>query len=159
LAAKIEGKLNSLKIDFQKTQKSKMRFYLGILMLLMSAFYLFLVIYQDNWYNVFNVIIFFIWGTGVIIESKGFTLSRLWGEAYLLIDDEKFEFKPKPLKPASILNWNKIDTLKFRTNRVEFIYDTSTLTELEYSRFSYQQVQDIKAVLTSIAEKNNITVY
>jgi hypothetical protein len=152
--------MNSLIIDFSKTQKSNWRFLLGILLLLLSTSYALLVLFNENfnWMWILNAVVFLILGLNTMIEGTGFTIARLFGRAYLLINEEKCEYKPSNYKSATVINWNDVDTIHIGVSNIDYLKNDSVINQLEYSRFSYQQVQDIKSVLKSIAEKNGIKI-
>jgi hypothetical protein len=51
-----------------------------------------------------------------------------------------------------------VDSIKFSVSQIEFFNDGARVFQLDYARFSYQQVQDIKSVISYVADENNITV-
>jgi hypothetical protein len=57
-----------------------------------------------------------------------------------------------------VIKWDDIDCVSFSASHAEFSKDGSVVARLEYARFSYQQVQDIKAVINKIAEKYDIKI-
>jgi len=153
--------MNSIKIDFQKTPKSKSRIIVGALMMLLSVTYLIFSNYSEGfqWFIIgYGFALFFI-GLSHFAEGSGHTISKYFGDAFLSIDDNQYEYKPSQYKSSAILRWDMIEVINFGITGIDLKDKSSNISHLEYSRFTYQQVQDIKSVLTSIAEKNDINIY
>lgn len=152
--------MNSLMIDFQQTPKSKKRIFIGIVLILLAVVSLFLALSQSNpkLWQVLNPLILILLGMSNISEGSGRSISSFFGKAFLAIDEESFEFKAVNMKPGIKINWKDIDNIKFLITQVEFIKENSSICRIEYSHFSYRQVQDIKSIISSIADKYDIKI-
>jgi hypothetical protein len=152
--------MNSLKIDFQEKPKSKPRIVIGLLMLILSIVYLIVSDHPEGmqWFVIGYGFTFFLLGLSHMAEGSGYSISKFIGEAYLLIDEEQCKYKPYMSKSAQVTNWEDIDSIKFAINHADLIKDDSVIAQLEYSRFTYQQVLDIKSLLNSIAENKGISI-
>ena len=78
--------------------KSKTKLIFGIIFILISLLWILIRVIENDPIRVFDYLysfIFLINGVVHIIESRGKSIAIFFGKAYILINQEKFEYKPK----------------------------------------------------------------
>ncbi|UBM61332.1 hypothetical protein LA303_07830 [Candidatus Sulfidibacterium hydrothermale] len=145
--------------DLLKIEKSKFKIVLGIVAVIISITWFIARIKQNGNLNTFDWIygIFFgLQGILNIMEGYGISSSRIFGKAFISIDDEKIQIKTHVFSKTQILYWKEIKAINYKTNFFVFTSKNNISTNLKLSEFDYLSIKEIKKTIREIAKKNDI---
>lgn len=114
--------------DLLKIEKSKARTIHGFVALIISISWIAIKIVFNENTNTFDTIFgisaaLFFALTGIVNITEGFGISssRLFGKAFILINNEKISIKSSVFVKEKTIHWNKIKTINYRVNHFLFI--------------------------------------
>lgn len=136
-----------------KVQKWNMIFF-GILFLLQGYSYL-LKIDQGTWAKVMTGITFMSGSYVIIFALLNFSRSSKFAPK-VIVDETSIKFKPGLFKKYRYFNWQDIQSISFKSFRVDFKTE-NTVEILSYDCTSDISI-DIKEAIREMAEKKNIEV-
>ena len=142
-----------------KEKKSVFRVILGILFFAISIFWITdrimdnLIIRAFDW---FYTGIFALNGLVHTIEGFGFSIARLFGKAFVLIDNEQISIKLGIIDKGQNIYWKDIKAIDYKLNKfhVENIDNTSKILDL--SKLDYTLKNEVKEIISGIAKDKNI---
>ncbi len=143
-----------LKVDLNAMPKSRIRYYVGIVLLISSFI---LLIYSIKEFEIFYIAYsLFLCAMSFIhiYEAKGKSSASLFGKRFLYVNEKKIEFKPQLFKKSTIVYWDDIVTVDYAATKVIINTKNKQNMEIDYGWFSYEIVQRLKKVLRAIEEKN-----
>ncbi len=143
----------NFKIDFNEVPKSKLRYYLGYILLMASLVAFVYSIYASNFYFIFYFFFFSITSLSHIYEGSGKSIHSIFGERFLKIDDIKVEFKEKSRKQSESIYWDNIESIKFVTTKVVINSKDKQKIEIKFEKLNYTVVQKLKETITAIEKQ------
>ena len=95
---------------------------------------------------------------GVIhcLAGFGFTFKRLFGKAYILIDEEKIAVKLEPFKKEQNALWNDVKLIEFKPTKLMVIKIDNTSLNIDFSNLDYALVQNIKKSIHGFADEKGL---
>lgn len=142
-----------------KKKTSKAQIIFGVLFIILSFLWIFVKKYEGKsivGFDWFYSIIFFLNGIVNIIESFGISIYTLFGKAFLKINENSIRYKSKVFSKELILNWHEVKEINFNKSKISIISTNKSHFDILFSKFDYISIQEIKNIITEIAEKNNL---
>ncbi len=150
--------MDELNIDLIRIpEKSKTRRVLGLIYLFFGlAIIILLISFEERisvWmyllciYLVLEGIVFYLDGLGV-------SISGLFGEAYIRINDSEIKIKRSIFSKGSILFWDHIDRIGISVIGIRFKLKDEMIRHIDYGNLDYGNIQKLKnAIRAVMAEK------
>ncbi len=90
------------------------------------------------------------------IEGFGFSFARLFGRAFIKIDQEKIVIKTGIFAKEQSVAWQDIKSISNKPVRFQITRNDGTLLTLNLSRLDYLLLKEIKSTIENIANQNGI---
>lgn len=142
-------------------RKSLFRIILGIIFLMLSLAWLVIKETNEQIVRPFDWLflgVFLINGIVHLIEGSGYSLSRLFGKAFILIDIERIVIKTGVFAKAQNISWQDIKSITHKPVRCQIVRNDGTLITLNLSKLNYSLVKDIKSTINDIANEKGLKV-
>lgn len=151
----MEFKRDLLRIE----KKSYFRVVIGIFLLLFSVAWIFDRIIENQTIRVFDWLYTGIFALNGIIhsfEGLGFSVAKLFGKAFILINNDVISIKLGVMKKEQTVYWNDIKSIDYKLNKfiVQNI-DNSNLT-IDVSKIDYALKNEIKDIIAQITKDKNL---
>jgi hypothetical protein len=143
----------------KKERKSVFRVILGILFFAISIFWITdrimdnLIIRPFDW---FYTGIFTLNGLVHTIEGFGFSIARLFGKAFVLIDNEQISIKLGIIDKEQNIYWKDIKVIDYKLNKFHIENIDNTSKTLDLSKLDYTLKNKVKEIISGIAKDKNI---
>lgn len=134
---------------------------MGILFFVISIIWIVGLVINDNSSRPFDWIFFVLFVlNGLIhsIEGFGFSFSRLFGKAYIDIDNEKIAIKTGVLVRAQSIAWIDIESISYKPIRFKVATKDNTSFTINLSKLDYLLIKDIKSAINKIANEKGLEV-
>lgn len=92
------------------------------------------------------------------IEGFGFSLARLFGEAYIQIDSERIAVKTGVLKKEQNICWKDIKSISYKPIRFKVAKNDDTSMAFNLSKLDYSLIKEIKRAIIEIANEKGLEV-
>jgi len=151
-----------LKRDLLKIErKSFFRIILGIGLFISAAGWI-LGRHIDN--QIVKIIDWYFFGTMAIIglfhfiEGFGISFSKLFGKAYILIDDDQIRIKNGVFENEQSILWHDIKSIKYKPNIFQILKPDQTYVVLKLQDLEYSLIREIKEVIRTIAQEKGVPI-
>jgi hypothetical protein len=111
---------------------------------------------ESNMFNWFSVGIFLLMGLFHLIEASGARISKLFGKAFVIINDEQISIKPGVFDKELLFYWKDIKAIVYETNRYKIINAENSELSLNLLKIEYNLKQEIKTVIQNLANEKKI---
>ena len=141
--------------------KSRLIFAFGIITIVFAFSIIGVRIYENQSLRLFDWLyssVFLINGFIIIIQSLGYSPERIFGKAYIKIDNDAVTFKTTAFKKERKISWDDINRIIYKPNNFIFSGPGDELYELNLSNLAYKQVMEIKEFIRSMAEKRGLNI-
>ncbi|HKK43714.1 MAG TPA: hypothetical protein VJ963_14955 [Bacteroidales bacterium] len=141
-------------------EKSKIRSVLGLTYLFFGLTIIILILLIEGRLSVLmSLICIFLVLDGIIfyIDGLGISISGLFGEAYIWIDNSEIRVKKSIFSKESILFRDHIDRIVISVICIRFKLKDGTGKKLDYSNLDYTNIQKIKKTIRTIMAEKGIT--
>lgn len=143
----------------KKDKKSVFRIILGVLFVAISIIWIADKITSDIIIRPFDWLysgIFMLGGVIHIFEGFGFSLAKLFGKAFVLIDNNQISIKPGLSDKEQKIYWKDIKTIDYKLNKFQIQKIDDTNMKLDLSKIDYALKNEIKEIVNNIAKDKNI---
>ena len=151
-----------LKIDLlKKDEKSYFRIAFGVFFIVVSCVCIVRMIHDEvlrpfDWLY-FYLGIFALGGIIHVVEGLGlFSLRRLFGKAYILINPKLISLKPDVLGKEQSASWDSIKSIDYKLNKLVIEKTDNTNVVISLSKFSFILKNEIKETISYIAREKSI---
>ncbi|WP_372644363.1 hypothetical protein [Ancylomarina sp.] len=132
-------------------QKSTVKTILGGLDIVLIFLWISSKIYIEQSFNTFDLIyliILFLLGALFILEGRGIPFAKVFGKAFILIDEEQISIKKSVFREAQTIFWDEIKTIEYKTNHFLFTKNDDSLFpfKLRNIRFNKEILDFIKVI-------------
>lgn len=144
-----------MKQDLLKRERSVLRIVLGIVFFAISIER----ILSEQGFTTFDWFysgIFALNGIYHSIEGWGFSIAKLLGSAFIVIDNERISIKPGIFESKQNFAWQTIQSIHFQINRFQISTSGNENRILDLSKFDHDSIKEIKAVIDQIARDKAI---
>jgi predicted permease len=145
----------------KKEKKSVFRIILGILFFVFSIGWIVDRIINNQIIRPFDWFYFGIFAlNGIVnsIEGFGFSLAKLFGKAFILIDMERIAIKTGVFDKEQNVFWNDMESIESKLNRFQVLKTDGTAHTIDFSKLDYALVQSIKATISGIANEKGLVM-
>ena len=142
-------------------QKSVFRISMGILFFIISIAWIVDLAISGNSKSPFDwffFVIFVLNGLVHSIEGFGFSLARLFGKAFILIDNERIAIKTGVLAREQSISWVDIKSISYKPIRFKVARKDDTSMTFNLSKLDYSLVKDIKNTINVIADEKGLLI-
>ncbi len=143
----------------KKEKKSIFRIVLGILLLVILGMWIINRILDNQIIRPLDWLFFGIIalnGIVHIIEGSGFSIAKLFGNAFVSIDDKLISIKLGIIDKEQNIYWNSIKKIDYNLNKFKIQNIDDVIITLDLSKFDYALKNEIKESIISIAKNKNI---
>ena len=151
-----------LKIDLLDIEKkSTFRVILGIGFLVLSATWIIVKIQQHqatgfiDW--IFIIVMIFN-GSSHTIAGWGFSITKLFGRAFIDIDEKQIAIKTGIWDQEQLVAWKNIKSMEYLANKYRIRLNDGNLVIIQFSKTEYLLKMKIKDVITTLAAEKGITI-
>jgi hypothetical protein len=143
----------------KKEKKSVFRIIFGLLFIIISIIWITdriienLTIRSSDW---LYSSIFALNGVVHMIEGFGFSIVRLFGKAFVLINNEQISIKPGILDKKQNIYWKSIKAIDYKLNKFQVQNIDNTSMTLDLSKIDYPVKNDIREIIDCIAKEKKI---
>jgi hypothetical protein len=150
----MELKKDLLKIE----RKSLIKIILGLSLFVLTIIWMIVRINfnSDRMLDWLLSISFIINGINFFVEGLGFSPDRLFGKAYVEIDNEHILFKPKVFEKEQNISWDSIKNIEYKVNKYLIHKNDGSTVTLNLSNLDYDFINKIKSTIDFIAKEKNI---
>lgn len=151
----MEFKKNLLKKD----KKSVFRIILGILFFVFSIIWITDRIMDNLTIRAFDWLytgVFALNGLVHTLEGFGFSIARLFGRAFVLINNDRISIKTGIFDKEQNIYWNSIKTINYKINKYQFQNIDNTKMILDLSKLNDALKNEIREIVDCIAKDKNI---
>ncbi len=103
-------------------------------------------------------ILMFLNGVSQTIYGLGYPMERLFGKAFIEIDDEAIKIKPRVFDKEIKIDWSGISTITYKPASFILTKKDGTSLTLPLSRLEYSVIQKIKDAIATTAKSKDIPV-
>jgi hypothetical protein len=98
-------------------------------------------------------------GINLIVSGLGFSMEKLFGTAYVQVDDERIAIKTGVWKKVQSSNWSEIKSMEYKTNWFKFNYMDGSSSTLRLSVLEFKVLVETKNVIYAIAAEKGISIH
>jgi len=103
-------------------------------------------------------VIFLLNGIVHTVEGFGFSLARLFGKAFILIDNEKIGIKKEVLSKEQNISWTDIKAISYKPIRFKVVKNDNTSFTFNLSKLDYSLIKEIKSTINEIAKEKGLHI-
>lgn len=104
-------------------------------------------------------IYFLLSGIANIMAGQGHSIDRLFGKAFIEINNEKISLKTGVLQKVQAVNWKEIDSIDYKLNNLIITKTDKAMVKLALNRLEYSVIQEIKEVVNIIGTDKEIDIH
>lgn len=142
-------------------QKSVTKTIVGILTLVLIALWISTKLYTEQGFDTFDFIYFvalFLCGTLLIFEGRGIPLAKIFGKAFVLIDEDKISMKKSIFSKEETIYWDEIKTIEYKANYFLFTKHDDTLCPIKLRSLAYRFNREILDFIKVIGKHKGLEV-
>jgi len=151
--------MNYYKDPLAKKGKSKLSLIVGFLFILIAIGIIFSKTKETTNLDVFDwlyLVVFSLNGITYIIIGLGYPVEKIFGSAFVLIDNEKIQIKPGVIEKKKSIEWEDIDYIEYRLNKYIIRKNDHSTVKIPLSKFDYDTLTEIKKVINELTNEKNI---
>jgi hypothetical protein len=97
-------------------------------------------------------------GLNGIVTGLGYSVEKLFGSAYVQVDDERIAVKSGVWKKVQASQWSQIQSLEYKTNWFKIINLDGTTSKLLLSDLEFKVLIETKNMINAIATDKGILI-
>ncbi len=90
------------------------------------------------------------------LEGFGISIEKLFGEAFVVIDNELISIKTKINKKEETVYWKDVKSVDFKYNQLTIKRVDNTNMNIDIVNLTYNTKKDIRTIISKISEDKNI---
>lgn len=140
-------------------EKSYFRLILGAVLLIISILLIVLKSCNNEEITLFDWIYFGLFamnGIGQIVSGFGYRIEKLFGKAFILINEDKISLKMKVVGKEQTVLWSEIKTINYNVNKLHIQKTDNTTLTFSFSEIEYALKNEIKECIKCIADDKHI---
>jgi len=98
-------------------------------------------------------------GLNGIMTGLGYSMEKLFGSAYVRIDDDTIAIKPGVWKKVRLSQWSQIQSLEYKTNWFKINYLDGSSSKLLLSDLEFKVLMEAKNMISAIAAEKGILIH
>lgn len=100
----------------------------------------------------------FLIGVFYTYSGLGFSLKRLFGKAFIIIDNEEILVKLDAFDKKQQIQWRDIKSIIYKSNSCYIIELSDKSRVLNLSKLDHSLMVNVKEVMSTIARENGLTI-
>ncbi len=155
---------NTDNMKFEKdllVQKSTAKTIIGILDIVLIALWISTKIYIEEGFDAFDMvylIVLFPLGILFIIEGRGIPLARIFGKAFILIDEEQISIKKGVFSKEQTIFWDEIKSIEYKQNFFLFTKHDDSLFPFKLRQLAFRFNREILDFIKVIGKHKGLEV-
>ena len=145
--------------DLLKIRKKKLLVVLGCAMIMLSIWYIPVKWMNEEPISIFDwgfMVVFLLNGTIQLLHGLGINEERLFGKAYITINDTGLRIKTAALAKEQSVNWNEVSSIHVGKWSVNFLQTNLNIKQIYLSKLDKETQQEVKEAIMAVADKNGI---
>jgi len=145
--------------DLQQIRKKKLLVVLGCAMIMLSIWYIPVKWMNKEPISIFDwgfMVVFLLNGTIQLLHGLGINEERLFGKAYITINDTGLRIKTAALAKEQSVNWNEVSSIHVGKWSVNFLQTNLNIKQIYLSKLDKETQQEVKEAIMAVADKNGI---
>lgn len=141
--------------------KSNAKTIAGILDILIIALWVSSKFYIKESFSTFDLvylIALFLLGVLFIIEGRGIPLARIFGKAFILIDEEQISMKKSVFSKEQTIRWDDIKTIEYKPNYFLFTKHDDSLFPFKLKQLAFRFNREILDFIKVIGKHKGLEV-
>lgn len=149
-------------IDLLKTRKKTIiTSVIGVLILLVALAWIPVRWIGDGLVTSYDWVYFIIMllnGLSLINLGLGNPIERLFGKAYIEINNQIIRVKAGVFEKEQNIKWSEINSIDYKSGDFVIIKKDNSVYNLSVSKLEYIQLQEVKDIINDIANDKNISI-
>ena len=145
--------------DLQQIHKKKLPVVLGCTMIVLSVWYIPIKWLDKEPISIFDwcvAAVFLLNGTVQLLHGLGINEERLFGKAYITINDTGLRIKTAALANEQLVDWNDVSSIHVGKWSVNFLQTNLNIKQIYLSKLDKETQQEVKEAIMAVADKNRI---
>lgn len=145
--------------DLLQIRKKKLLVVLGCAMIMLSIWYIPVKWMNEEPISIFDwgfMVVFLLNGTIQLLHGLGINEERLFGKAYITINDTGLRIKTAALAKEQSVNWNEVSSIHVGKWSVNFLQTNLNIKQIYLSKLDKETQQEVKEAIMAVADKNGI---
>lgn len=142
-----------IEVDLLAKKRSIIRIIFGLLVL---VYIVFLVLREEEVSDYFGLGVFGLIAWINLIEGYGYSPQKVFGKAFILINNNVIVVKTKVRRKAISICWDKIASINFRYTELLIKKKDSSGLSINTKDLSYETQNEIKEVIIKIASEKEV---
>lgn len=145
--------------DLQQIRKKKLLVVLGCAMIMLSIWYIPVKWMNEEPISIFDwgfMVVFLLNGTIQLLHGLGINEVRLFGKAYITINDTGLRIKTAALAKEQSVDWNDVSSIHVGKWSVNFLQTNLNIKQIYLSKLDKETQQEVKEAIMAVADKNGI---
>ena len=145
--------------DLLQIRKKKLLVVLGCAMIMLSIWYIPVKWMNEEPISIFDwgfMVVFLLNGTIQLLHGLGINEERLFGKAYITINDTGLRIKTAALAKEQSVDWNDVSSIHVGKWSVNFLQTNLDIKQIHLSKLDKETLQEVKEAIIAIADKNGI---
>ena len=151
-----------LKIDLiPKAKKSKFTLLMGVIGIILALLYFVFIIHkkQDDWILYLPMMLYMLaLGASGILSGLGYSVEKLFGSAYVQIDDQHIAIKPGVRKKELSILWSRIKSMEYKTNWFHITQTDGSISKFSLSDLEFKVLIEARDAIRLIAAEKGIAI-
>ena len=102
------------------------------------------------------MVVFLLNGTIQLLHGLGINEVRLFGKAYITINDTGLRIKTAALAKEQSVDWNDVSSIHVGKWSVNFLQTNLNIKQIHLSKLDKETQQEVKEAIMAVADKNRI---
>ncbi len=130
----------------------------GFLMLFLSVYYLKVFSHEIEELHIIVSTLFFTNGLIFTLRGFNFKIEKLFGKAFIKINDRGFILKTSPFKSEQSIYWQDIESVHYTAGKFTFLKNDGSKIKFSVIELNYATIQEIKEAVSKYTQLNDITL-
>jgi len=145
----------------KKRKKSKVNMAFGLFVIFIAITWIPLHLIEKVSISGFDwpyMFIFLLNGLSLFMTGYGYSLDRIIGKAFIEIDNQVIRMKTDIFDKEKSISWDNINSIEYKPSKFIVAKKDKTKLILTISKLEYIEIQEIKNVISDIANKKKISI-
>jgi len=151
-------------MEFKKdllVQKSAAKTILGVLDIALIILWVSSKVYIQETFKTFDIIyliMLFLLGAFLILEGRGIPFAKIFGKAFILIDEEQISLKKSVFSEEQTIFWDEIKSIEYKPNYFLFTKQDDSLFPLKLKLLAFRFNREILDFIKVIGKHKGLEV-
>jgi len=140
-------------------KKSKFPLFLGIASFAIAIIWIWMkLIYNERieTFDWFYSIVFLLNGVSHTSTGLGYSIERIFGKAFIQIDDQVIYVKTGVLDKGQKVYWSEIQSIDYKPNKFTITKKDDSTSTIELTKLEYSVIQETKDAIETRANDSNV---